>query len=360
MTSRERLLTALARGKPDRLPATLHDWMKYYLDHYLGGIDALEAFRRFGLDASIYVSPFLDMESPQWRVTEEVVEERPGYRRWLRTITTPEGSFVAVHEADEYTSWVADYPLKHPEQIRWIEKYMPVPRLDKGLVAAWRERVRDDGIVRGVLPYHQPGCWQDACQWYGTQQMIMATFDDPAWVHEFLRILRDKKLAFVEQYKGSAYDLIEGGGGDASTTVISPTIFEHFVAPYDREVHRALHAVGMRVVYHTCGGMMPILEKIVGLDVDAIETLTPREIGGDVDLAAAKRRVGQYVCMIGGMNQTHGFTYGTPEKVREMVLKNFAAAGPGGGYILSTCDHFFHAPVENLQAYADAARECVY
>jgi hypothetical protein len=33
---------------------------------------------------------------------------------------------------------------------------------------------------------------------------------------------------------------------------------------------------GQRVVYHTCGGMMPILENVAALGVDTMETFTPR------------------------------------------------------------------------------------
>ena len=29
-------------------------------------------------------------------------------------------------------------------------------------------------------------------------------------------------------------------------------------------------------------------------------------------------------------------------------------------YILSCADHFFETPVESIEAYAEAARECVY
>lgn len=54
MTSKERLLRALTRTKPDRTScSTVHQWQKYHLDTYLGGVDALEAFRLTGLDAQI-------------------------------------------------------------------------------------------------------------------------------------------------------------------------------------------------------------------------------------------------------------------------------------------------------------------
>ena len=46
------MLAALSGQSPDRLPCTVHQWQQYHLDKYLGGIDDLAAFRRFGLDAA--------------------------------------------------------------------------------------------------------------------------------------------------------------------------------------------------------------------------------------------------------------------------------------------------------------------
>ena len=62
------------------------------------------------------------------------------------------------------------------------------------------------------------------------------------------------------------------------------------MAPYDCELIQLAHAAGQRIAYHTCGGMMPILELIAAMEPDAMETFTPKGMGGDVDLAQAKAR----------------------------------------------------------------------
>ena len=105
---------------------------------------------------------------------------------------------------------------------------------------------------------------------------------------------------------------------------------------------------------------MPILDLIAENGCDAAETLSPRQIGGDADHAEMKRRIGEKVCLIGGLDQLNVLTDGTPQKIRTEVHQLFDTLGPGGGYILSTCDHFFDAPAENLRAFAAAARECTY
>ena len=144
------------------------------------------------------------------------------------------------------------------------------------------------------------------------------------------------------------------------STVISPRLFDEFVAPYDRAVIAAAHEAGQRISYHTCGGMMPLLERIADMDPDAMETFTPPGMGGDVDLAEAKRRIGERVCMIGGFDQFHHFSGCTPRETRAAVRRCFAQAGAGGGYILCPSDHFFDADPELVAAYADEARECTY
>jgi len=53
LTPKERMMRALRREQPDRLPCTVHQWQGYHLHHCLGGMDALSAFRKFGLDAAL-------------------------------------------------------------------------------------------------------------------------------------------------------------------------------------------------------------------------------------------------------------------------------------------------------------------
>jgi len=356
------MLTALAGGKPDRMPATVHQWQDYHLKKHLDGISALEAFRKFGLDAAIsFFTTDQVVSSDAWQVAGEPVKTDEGTTVTRYTITTPQGELTEAVESNDYTSWITEPMVKRHEDVELVGKYMPVPTLDREAVRAVRDEIGDDGILRGLLIGHQGGPWQDACCLYGTEQLILETFDHPDWVHAFLSILTEKKLEYVaREMVGADFDLIETGGGAGSSTVISPDIFRQFCLPYDRELHDALRAVGHLVVYHTCGGMMPLLEMIVDNGGDASETLSPAEVGGDARPEELKRRIGGTVALIGGFNQFQVLTEGTPDEVRNAVHGCFETYGAGGGYICCPSDHFFETPPENLQAYADAAKECVY
>ena len=105
---------------------------------------------------------------------------------------------------------------------------------------------------------------------------------------------------------------------------------------------------------------MPILERIAAMQPNAMETLTPPAMGGDVDLAEARRRIPAKICMIGGFDQFHYFKGCRPEQTRAEVRRCFEAAGRNGAYILCPSDNFFEAEPELVKAFADEAHRCVY
>jgi uroporphyrinogen-III decarboxylase len=172
------------------------------------------------------------------------------------------------------------------------------------------------------------------------------------------------KVAFVHDHMaGAKYDLIEHGGGAGSSTVISPAMFREFCAPYDKRITDALHDIDLPVVYHTCGGMMAILDDIPGTGCDASETLSPPGMGGDIDVddrPSVKSKLGSKMGLIGGLDQFNIMTEMQPADVRREVHALFETFGVGGGYICSASDHFFNTPVENLFALSQAGTECVY
>ncbi|MFA6135385.1 MAG: uroporphyrinogen decarboxylase family protein [Phycisphaerae bacterium] len=373
MTSKERMLRALHREKPDRLPVSVHQWQGYHLDHFMGGMSALEAFKATGMDASIQYFETMGQfwipnaekyvqQTPQWRDEIKVIDANPQNKILHHTILTPEGELTYKTGGNATTTWITEYLIKRHEDIDLIEKYMPVPALDRGKIAAAYDEVGDAGVLRGFVWGDQAGCWQHACCMMEVQLLILEAMDNPDWVHRLMKILLDKKLRFIEEsLTGARFDIIETGGGASSDTLISPEMHRQFCLPYDRAMHRALHQAGHISTYHTCGGMMNILDLIVANETDASETLSPPGTGGNItDPARVRQAYAGKVAMIGGMDQFNVLSAGTAEDIRKEVRRLFEGFGKDGGYILSASDHFFDVPAENLRVYARAAAECVY
>jgi hypothetical protein len=366
MTSRERMLTALANGRPDHLPCQVHGWMGYYLKTYLGGMDWWQAYERFGMDYAIYVSPryvYAERALANWQVErQELGKDRDGNERWVETITTPKGQLQHTGANNEITGWTTEYLIKNEADFALWDAFSPVPTgVDLTPVQRVKERLGDRGIIRSH-PYScgQGSPWQSFCTLVDTEKAIMMALDTPELVHHALESILQKTLRVMAMWQGTPADMIEIGGGAGSSTVISPKLFGEFCLPYDRRQIVLLHELGLKVVYHLCGGLMPMLDLVVETNADGLETMTPPGMGGDCDLAEASRRVGSKLFFIGGFDQNAGFENGTPEVARQQVHDCFEATRDHAGYICCPSDHFFHGDPACLQAFADAARECVY
>ncbi len=382
MTPKERFKAAINGSKPDRLPITTHHVMPYYLNKYLPGADNQAFFEHFGLDAVQWcyaccgnaaagerlnggqdpISAAV-VVSDHWRVESQAIAGQD-YPTTRYTIVTPKGRLSTVIQKNEHTHWVIEHLIKEKKDIDLIAAYVPHPRCDVQCVNNMAEQFCDKAMIRGGVWgfdfFGQPGVWQDAACLVGIEKLIMMTFDDPDWVKALLDILFARKQTFVRSLKGARYDLIEFGGGDASSSVISPALFDAYVAPYDSRLIAEAHQAGQKTVYHTCGGMMPILTQIKAMGTDAMETFTPAGMGGDTDLKKARAILGPSMCMIGGFDQFHFFVGCTPEQTRAEVRRCFEAAGKEGAFILSPSDHFFDAEPELVRAFADEAKRCVY
>lgn len=385
MNSKQRFLAALNRNKADRLPVTMHHVMPSFLKNYLDNIDYQEFFDQFELDpinwvvapkpdlsSGDYFDPnhvnlgFLEprrISSDNWRIETEEIPD-PEYKTVRYNFITPKKTLSLVLQQNEHTSWVSERLLKEKTDIDLIAQYAPKTFCDVDKVNTEAKNFGDRGLIRGLLPgfdvYGQSGCWQDAAILYGIENLIMETFSDPQWVHKLLAILQERKITYLKSTKGAKFDLIEHGGGDASSTVISPQILEEFVIPHDEPTIKVAHEMGQKIVYHTCGGMMPFLELIASMNPDAMETFTPATMGGDTNLKEAKERIGDKVCMIGGFDQFHFFKDCNPEATRKEVRRCFEEAGAGGGYILAPSDHFFDADLSLIKAFSDEAHNCRY
>lgn len=366
MTSRERMLTALNNGRPDRLPCQVHGWMPYYLKNYLGGMDQWQAFERFGMDHAIYVSPsyvYDEQDMANWRVECTGREtDGNGNRCELYQITTPKGTLRRKVAYTEVTSYSTEYLLKDLKDFEIWNAYYPVPRaVDFTPIQRVKDRLGDKGIIRSH-PFSpgQGSPWQSFCTLFGTEASIMLGMDEPETLHHILEAIVQKTLRVTEMWRGTPADMVEVGGGAGSSTVISPDFYRAFGLPFDQRQNVRFHEVGLKVVNHFCGGLMPMLDLVVESGADGLETMTPPAMGGDCDLREASRSVGNRLFFIGGFDQNAGFECATPATTRRLVIECFEATRDHAGYILCPSDHFFRGDPACLQAFADTARECEY
>ena len=377
MNSKDRMLTAIQGGKPDRLPVTTHHVTSYFLNKYMEGIDEQQFYDRFGLDAVLLdctIAPdavrgewFDDgagmVVSDNWRVA---MREESGKENGARfyTVATPAGKLTTTLRWDNQKKWFSEPLIKNKQDIDILGEFVTKPICDVAQVNRLSKEFGERGIlygeVLGVEMCGYAGCWQDAISLVGIEALMAAVEEDPQWIHALLLILNDRKCHYVRSTRGAKYDLIEVGGRGRFASVITPEIFQEFVAPYDATIIDAAHYVGHRVVYHAQGLTMDMLDDIVCMNTDVIEGFAPSCRGEEVTLSDVKEKIGDRICMLGGFDARHLLVNSSPEKTREAVHKCFEQAGTDGRYIIAPNREFFDADPACIEVFADEARKCVY
>lgn len=118
---------------------------------------------------------------------------------------------------------------------------------------------------------------------------------------------------------------------------VSPADFAEIVEPYWRRQVERVHQHGMVAFVHTDGQIMPILDSLIALGADVLQSIDPM---AGVDIAQVKRRTYGKLALQGNV-QCNLLQDGPCEAIRESARYCLEHASPGGGYIFGTSNTIF-------------------
>jgi uroporphyrinogen decarboxylase len=196
-----------------------------------------------------------------------------------------------------------------------------------------------------------PAPFSTAAALRGTAAFARDLYKHPAEAHVLLQ--KAERLAL--DFAGA----VAGAGGVpvlvdpvASGSVISPRAFREFALPGLRSVLAEVRRLGFPPILHICGRTASIIEMMAESGADAISI-------DQIDLAEARRLVGERVCLMGNVRPAETLLGASTEAVRAEALSCLrAGAGSPRGFILASgCEVPVEAPPENVLVLIDAARE---
>ena len=187
---------------------------------------------------------------------------------------------------------------------------------------------------------------------YPISKLLIATRKQPELVHKLLRFSTDALIAVSEEFAKCGVDIFICDPV-ASGDIMSEKAYRELVLPYTKELAPAIHKHGVAMGYHICGNTNKITEAMLesGCDMLSVDVKVP--------LLRAKELGGDKVPIIGNVDPINTMMLGTPDEVREEVMRDIAdCADTPNGYIVSTgCDIPVDTPKENVMAFMDAVRE---
>ena len=190
----------------------------------------------------------------------------------------------------------------------------------------------------------------------GMEHLLICYGTNPKLVHQIARIVTDYTLDAIALGAELGADLISMDGDLAHETgmLMSPAHFREFIKPYYAEIVDFVHGKGLKIFKHTDGNHWKIMEDLIEVGLDGIHPIQPQSL----DLAEVKRQIGHRICLLGNIDCRETLVTKSTREVEEEVRQAIRAAGPGGGYILSS-SNTIHPEVtaENYIAMVKATHE---
>jgi uroporphyrinogen decarboxylase len=347
ITPRERVSLALERQRTDRVPIAMvcsginpaaRRELECYLQQRRGiGVNAyLASILDIAGCQPPYIGPRLAAGTDYWGVRREPVSY--GLGAYDEISEYPLARVQSIRELDEHT-W--------PSPDWW--EYDSLPVLCRQL-----RRERDYALLIGNgNPFETT--------WYlrGFERTLADLTLNPELVTEILRRVTGFYIAFFRRAlkaADGAIDLVftaDDIGGQRGLLMSLP-MWEALIKPHHARLNAALHELGVRVMYHSDGGVTAVVPGLIEAGIDILQALQFEAAG--MDPVALKRSYGDRLCFEGGVSVQQTLPFGTPEDVAQEVRQRIRVLAAGGGYILGP-SHAIQdgTPPANIVALFDTA-----
>jgi len=236
---------------------------------------------------------------------------------------------------------------------------LPAPDLaNNERVQIWVEACRlvkqhfgDEKFVRGncdQLPFSLASMLRTPQDW-------MMDLIDPSKEEQVFALLDYGFTAckqFVELMVETGVDMISHGDSPSGPEMISPSMYNKYALPYQKQMAEFVQSKNARYLLHICGKTEPILEAMLETGADAFD------IDYKTDVTAIYNTMGDKATLSGNLDPSGVLTLGTPELVAETTRELLDVYKDSPRLIVcSGCALPNTAPEANLRAMIDVVRE---
>jgi uroporphyrinogen decarboxylase len=408
MTSRERVLAALAHREADRVPidfsghrssgiaALVYPELRRFLGlpptqvrvydmiQQLAIVDE-DVLDRFGVDTIEMGRGFLQEEKDwkDWTLPDGSACKIPGYVQvekrgedWV--LLNESGRELAVQKKGflyfEQTYFpLMDRPFAEDDfsdledfidQTVWTGIASPGGHLvlnEEGLEEMSRRvRALRESSERAIVGLFGGNMFEIPQMLFRNDHYLMYMGLYPEQVMRFSERLCSLHLDSLEKWLGAVgpfIDIIQFGDdlGGQTGPLISPPMYRRLIKPFHRKLwRRAKELADVKVMLHCCGGVRELLDDLIDAGLDAINPVQVNAAG--MDARALKREYGRRLTFWGGGCDTRDvLPHASPEQVASHVREQVRRLSPEGGFVFQQVHNILaDVPPENIVAMLDA------
>jgi uroporphyrinogen decarboxylase len=349
MNARERLLTAMDGGEPDRVPCALGFYHVDVEDLFPTG-----QYRDNLVDVHfVHFPPSPEEEKLQRIARPYRGDTRLGtaaqvttYARWNYRPQTP-GDRNPLARAQSLDD-LRDFPFPDVSE----------PYHAQGL-ARQVQALHDRGLAAGGnLPHLGGELFEAAWRLRGLENFLLDLIERPDWADFLLDRLAAlaRRNAVTLAHAGVDVLALDDDVGMPRTMMIGPHTWRRFFKPRLAAIIQAARAVkaDLRILYHSDGYFEPIVGDLVEIGVDAINPLQPEHM----DALRIRRRFGSRLVLWGTVGRQTTFSFAGPGDIRREVRHRIETLGRAGLVLCPAYDvDEPDIPWENVSAFLEAVQE---
>ncbi len=222
-----------------------------------------------------------------------------------RTLTVP-GFFEGMEDPEQVDLFDWPDPSWHidPEKCRDLAKQAP----------------SDSGRLGVIWSAH----FQETCAAFGMENALitMVTCEEMfrAVDARIVQFYLDANEIFYEATRGDLDAVLIGNDvGSQKGLIISPQQVRDFVLPGSRRLIEQAKSYGLKVFYHSCGSIEPIIDDLIECGVDVIHPIQALATG--MEPHHLRDRFGNRVSFCGGVDAQELLVNGTPDNVFKATLE---------------------------------------
>ncbi|MCE5215998.1 hypothetical protein LLH03_03100 [bacterium] len=326
MTSKERVMTALDFGQPDRVPLFDTYWpewvSRWRTDLSLKPTTDPSEYYAVDIRIAAGDETLAPSRAEVLAQTPDTTLRRDG---WGRVISETKGAYFSRQLEDDLLdpSRFADLPIDPPESESRYAHLDPV-------MEQWKQRYCVFAKVGG--PFIR------TCFLRGEANYLMDLAADPHLAAE-LALWMARHLTSIGLEELRRWDLYDTGiwvyddMASLQGPMFSPRTAEKVLAPAWAYMIKAFRAAGARkIIFHSDGNLGPVLDLLVDLGFDGINPVEPR---AGLRASELRARYGNRLALVGGICNSVILPAGDESALHRHVL-DVLSAGKEGGLVLGS------------------------
>ncbi len=215
----------------------------------------------------------------------------------------------------------------------------------------------DIALVPGPFMKNPKGI-RDVTEWY------ISTLTRQDYIHAVFKKQCELALANLEKIHAAVGDLVDvvfvcgTDFGTQNSLFCSPETFRKLYMPYYKQINSWIHEnTSWKTFKHSCGAVEELMNHFIQAGFDIINPVQCSAAGMEPE--KLKARYGENLVFWGGGVDTQNvLPFGTPEKVRDQVLRRCEIFSRNGGFVFNSVHNIqVKTPLENIVSMIEAVKE---